>query len=81
MDPFIRRFETVSTVILLRLLRGGMGIFERVRLKLGENEKINLAGRVFEIALTKKAYSYFKYLYRTLEVKLPGLTAPCLSPP
>ena len=48
-----------------------------------ENKKLNLAGRGFKIALTKKAYSYFKYLYRIIEDtgnEMPGLTAPCLTP-
>ena len=55
------------------------GAKSRIRVTSGENEKLNLAGRGFKIALTKKAYSYFKYLYRVLEVKSPGLTAPCLN--
>ncbi len=71
------------TAAALVIARRGTGICEKIRVRVtsGENEKLNLAGRGFEIALTKKAYSYFKYLYRVLEVKQPGLTAPCLSPP
>jgi hypothetical protein len=52
----------------------------RVRLEPGENKKLNLAGRGFKIALTAKAYSYFRYLYRVVEVKAPAVTPPCLSP-
>jgi len=62
--------------------RRGMGIMERVKVKLelGENKKLNLEGKGFKIALTAKAYSYFRHLYRVVEMKSPGLTAPCLSP-
>ena len=69
------------TAAALVIARRGMGICEKIRVRVtsGENEKLNLAGRGFKIALTKKAYSYFKYLYRVLEVKSPGLTAPCLN--
>ena len=42
---------------------------------------LNLAGRGVQIALTEKAYSYFRHLYRVLEVKPPAVTPPCLSPP
>ena len=62
--------------------RRGMGIMEtlRVRLEPGENKKLNLVGRGFKIALTVKAYSYLKYLYRVIEIETPGLTAPYLTP-
>jgi len=62
--------------------RRGMGIMERVkvRLELGENKKLNLAGRGFKIALTVKAYAYFRHLYRVVEVKTPAVTPPCLTP-
>jgi IS605 OrfB family transposase len=62
--------------------RRGLNICEKIRVRLspGKNKKLNLAGRGFEIALTAKAYSYFKALYRVLEVETPGLTAPCLTP-
>ena len=53
----------------------------RVRWSPTEKVQLNLAGRDQTIALTDKAYSYFKYLYRIFEVKSPGLTAPCLNPP
>jgi IS605 OrfB family transposase len=62
--------------------RRGLGIVEKIRVRLEplKNKKLNLAGRGFKIALTVKAYSYFKKLYNILEVKTPGLTAPCLTP-
>jgi hypothetical protein len=55
---------------------------EKIRVKTEplENKKLNLAGRGFKIALTTKAYSYFKILYQISEVETPGLTAPCLTP-
>jgi len=58
-----------------------MGICEKIRVRLipGENKKLNLAGRGFKIALTEKAYSYFKHLYRVIEVKVLGLTASCIN--
>jgi IS605 OrfB family transposase len=64
------------------IARRGLGIMERIRVRLEplENEKLNLAGRGFKIALTKKAYSYFRILYQVFEVQTPGLTAPCLTP-
>ena len=75
------------TAAALVIARRGLGIMETIRVKLepGENKKLNLAGvtrqgRGFKIALTVKAYSYFKHLYRVLEVKTPALTAPCLTP-
>lgn len=69
------------TAAALVVARRGIGICEkiRVRLRSGENEKLNLAGRGFEIALTKKAYSYFRHLYRVFEVKPPGATPSCLN--
>jgi len=69
------------TAAALVIARRGMGICEKIRVRLrpGENKKLNLAGRGFKIALTEKAYSYFKYLYRVVEVKVPGLTAPCFN--
>jgi len=71
------------TAAALVIGRRGMGIMERVkvRLELGENKKLNLAGRGFTIALTAKAYAYFRHLYRVVEVKMPAVTPPCLSPP
>jgi IS605 OrfB family transposase len=70
------------TAAALVIGRRGMGIMEtvRVRLEPGENKKLNLAGRGFKIALTMKAYSYLKYLYKVIEIETPGLTAPCLTP-
>jgi IS605 OrfB family transposase len=64
------------------IARRGLGIMEKIRVKLEplENEKLNLAGRGFKIALTKKAYSYFRILYQVFEVETPELTAPCLIP-
>jgi IS605 OrfB family transposase len=64
------------------IARRGLGIMERIRVRLEplENKKLNLAGRGFKIALTTKAYSYFRTLYRVLEIQTPGLTAPCLTP-
>ena len=64
------------------IARRGLGICEqiRVRLKSLKNKKLHLVGKGFEIALTMKAYSYFRTLYRVVEVKMPALTAPCLSP-
>ncbi|GAG00609.1 unnamed protein product, partial [marine sediment metagenome] len=69
------------TSAALVIARRGMSICEKIRVRLMplENKKLNLAGRCFKIALTEKAYSYFKYLYRVIEVKVPGLTAPCLN--
>jgi hypothetical protein len=63
--------------------RRGLGIVEKIRVRLEplKNEKLNLAGRGFKIALTAKAYSYFKHLYRVVEVQTPAVTPPCLSPP
>ena len=62
--------------------RRGMGIMEKVKVKLelGENKKLNLAGRGFKIALTAKAYAYFRHLYRVAEMKVPAVTPPCLTP-
>ena len=65
-----------------------MGIMEQIKVKveLGENKKLNLAGasrplgRGFKIALTVKAYAYFSKLYRLIEVKAPAVTPPCLTP-
>jgi IS605 OrfB family transposase len=70
------------TAAALVIGRRGMGIMETIRVRVEniENKKLNLAGRGFEIALSLKAYSYFKILYRVLEVKTSVLTAPCLSP-
>jgi IS605 OrfB family transposase len=64
------------------IARRGLGVCEKIRVKLEpfKNKKLNLAGRGFKIALTVKAYSYFKLLYRVIEVKPPPLTAACLSP-
>jgi len=62
--------------------RRGMGFMERVKVKLelGENKKLNLEGKGFKIALTAKAYAYFRHLYRVVEMKLPAVTPPCLTP-
>jgi len=62
--------------------RRGMGFMERVkvRLELGENKKLNLEGKGFKIALTAKAYAYFRHLYRVVEMKQPAVTPPCLTP-
>jgi hypothetical protein len=62
--------------------RRGMGFMEqiKVKLELGENKKLNLEGKGFKIALTAKAYSYFRHLYRVVEVKMPAVTPPCLTP-
>jgi IS605 OrfB family transposase len=70
------------TAAALIIARRGYGIMERVRVRLEplENAKLNLAGRGFKIALTVKAYSYFKHLYRVFEVQMPAVTPPCLSP-
>ena len=70
------------TAAALVIARRGYGIMERVRVRLEslEKDRLNLAGRDRSIALTRKAYSYFKHLYRVFEVETPGLTAPCLSP-
>jgi IS605 OrfB family transposase len=71
--------HTAAAFIIGRL---GLGIKEKIRVRLdsAEKDKLNLAGRGVSIALTKKAYSYFRHLYRVVEVKVPGLTAPCLTP-
>ena len=70
------------TAAALIIGRRGMGIMEKikVRLELGENKKLNLAGRGFKIALTAKAYAYFCHLYRVVEIKAPAVTPPCLTP-
>ena len=70
------------TAAALVIARRGYGIMEKIRVRLEplEKDRLNLAGRDRSIALTKKAYSYFKHLYRVFEVQTPGLTAPCLSP-
>ena len=70
------------TAAALVIARRGFGIMEKIRVRLEplEKDRLNLAGRDRSIALTRKAYSYFKHLYRVFEVETPGLTAPCLSP-
>jgi IS605 OrfB family transposase len=70
------------TAAALVIARRGMGLRERVKVKLTELEKstVNLVGRSVQIALTKKAYSYFKVLYSIVEVKPPAVTPPCLTP-
>jgi len=70
------------TSAALIIARRGMGTLEKIKVKLelGKNKKLNLAGRGFKIALTVKAYSYFKHLYRVIEVKAPAVTPPCLNP-
>ena len=69
------------TAAALVIGRRGMGIMEKIRVRVEplENKKLNLAGRGFKIALTVKAYSYFKHLYKVLEVKTPAVTPPCLN--
>jgi IS605 OrfB family transposase len=67
------------------IARRGLGLMEKIRVLTEslENKKLNLAGRGFKIALTTKAYSYFKYLYRIVEDtgnETPEFTAPCLTP-
>jgi len=71
------------TAAALIIARRGLGICEQIKVKLepGENKKLNLEGRGFKIALTAKAYSYFRYLYRVVEVKVPAVTPPCLILP
>ena len=71
------------TAAALVIGRRGLGIMEKVKVKveLGENKKLNLAGRGFKIALTVKAYAYFRHLYRVVEMKAPAVTPPCLTPP
>lgn len=71
------------TAAALVIARRGMGICEKVRVRRTplENKRLNLAGRGFAIALTEKAYSYFKHLYRVIEIKSPAVTPPCLNPP
>jgi IS605 OrfB family transposase len=71
------------TAAALVIARRGMGICEKIRVRLRplENKKLNLAGRGFTVALTEKAYSYFKHLYRVVEMKVPAVTPPCLNPP
>ena len=70
------------TAAALVIARRGLGIMETIRVRLEPLKKdmLNLAGRGVSIALTKKAYSYLKHLYRVVEIETPGLTAPCLSP-
>ena len=76
------------TAAALVIARRGMGIKEKIKVRLTElnKSKVNLAGvfklqgRSARIDLTKKAYSYFKVLYRVLEVKPPAVTPPCLTP-
>jgi IS605 OrfB family transposase len=64
------------------IARRGLGIMEtvRVRLKPLKKDMLNLAGRGVSIALTKKAYSYLKYLYKVIEIETPAVTPPCLTP-
>jgi IS605 OrfB family transposase len=70
------------TAAALVIARRGMGIKEKIKVKLTELKKstVNLEGRSVQIALTKKAYSYFKVLYSIVEVKPPAVTPPCLTP-
>jgi IS605 OrfB family transposase len=69
------------TAAALVIGRRGMGIMEKIRVRVEplKNKKLNLAGRGFKIALTLKAYSYFRHLYKVLEVKTPVVTPPCLN--
>jgi hypothetical protein len=59
-----------------------MGIMEtlKVRLEPLKKDMLNLAGRRGSIALTKKAYSYLKHLYKVVEIQTPPLTGACLTP-
>lgn len=70
------------TAAALVIGRRGIGILEKIKVKLelGENKRLNLAGRGFKIALTVKAYSYFCHLYKVIEMKSPVVTPPCLTP-
>jgi IS605 OrfB family transposase len=70
------------TAAALVIARRGYGLMEKIRVKLEplEKDRLNLAGRDRSIALTKKAYSYFKYLYCVFEVETPAVTPPCLTP-
>lgn len=70
------------TAAALIIARRGMGTREKIKVKPTELKKsaVNLAGRSVQIALTKKAYSYFKILYTVSEVKPPAVTPPCLTP-
>lgn len=70
------------TAAALVIARRGYGIMEKIRVKLEplEKDRLNLAGRDWSIALTKKAYSYFKYLYQVFEIETPAVTPPCLTP-
>lgn len=70
------------TAAALVIARQGIDIKEKIKVKLTELEKsaVNLEGRSVQIALTKKAYSYFKVLYSIIEVKSPAVTPPCLTP-
>jgi IS605 OrfB family transposase len=78
-DQYSLNRHTAAAFIIARR---GLGIMERIRVRLEplEKDRLNLAGRDRSIALTKKAYSYFKYLYQVFEIQTPGLTAPCLTP-
>ena len=69
------------TAAALVIGRRGMGMMEviRVKVNMSKDRKLNLAGRGFTVALTLKAYSYFKHLYKVLEVKTPVVTPPCLN--
>ncbi len=64
------------------IARRGMGIKEKIKVKLTKLEKsaVNLAGKSTQIALTKKAYSYFNNLYKIIEINMPAVTPPCLMP-
>ena len=70
------------TAAALVIARRGLGIIEQIRVRLGPLKKdiLNLAGRGVSIALTKKAYSYLRHLYRVIEIKTPPLTGACLTP-
>lgn len=70
------------TAAALVIARRGIGIKEKIKVKLTELKKstVNLEGKSVQIALTKKAYSYFKILYKVSEVKPPAVTPPCLTP-
>jgi len=70
------------TAAALVIARAGLDIVEKIKVRLdpAKKGKLNLAGRDRTIALTEKAYSYFCHLYKVIEMKVPGLTAPCLNP-
>lgn len=77
-DQYLLNRHTAAALVIARR---GLGICEKIRVKLEPLKKdlLNLAGRDRSIALTKKAYSYFKNLYQIFEVEMPAVTPPCLN--